>query len=278
MEKPQFAEERSRVVAYIRCRLRPGVSEAIVLQQLRTLGLKDESVISDLADTVHLFGSLPDHTIARLEQPPFNFLISEITPYDPTIDWEAQWANSGADYREGHVYLNLQGDKQIKLKPGPGFGDLSHPTTRLTIDLMRNQVTGKEVIDFGSGSGILSLAAAALGAATVLGVEIDLQAILHACANAQLNDLQDQIAFAEPSDVDITLQPAGLYLMNMIPADQEALITGLGFDLPLPGTWIVSGVLAERREEYLKSIANRGWKIVTEKSEAGWLAFEFNQL
>ncbi len=254
------------------------MSEAIALRQLRTLGLKEESSIADLTGTTHLFGSLPDSAIVHLEHPPFTFLINEITPYDPTIDWEAQWANSGADYREGHVYLDLSGNTQIKLKPGPGFGDLSHPTTRLTIELMRNRVTGKDVVDFGSGSGVLSLAAAALGASSALGVEIDPHALLHAQANARLNNLQDQVTFADPSDVDITLQPTALYLMNMIPADQEALITGLGFDCPLLGTWIVSGILAERREEYLQSIANRGWQILTEKREAGWVAFHFIQM
>ena len=265
-------------MAYIRCRLRPGVSETIVLQQLHALGLRDESIISDLADAVHLFGSLPDHAIASLEQPPFTFLISEITPYDPTIDWEQQWANSGADYREGHVYLDLQEGRQIKLKPGPGFGDLSHPTTRLVIDLMRPHVQGREVVDFGSGSGVLSLAAAALGATSVLGVEIDPHALLHSQENALLNDLQDIVTFADPADIDITLDSTSIYLMNMIPAEQEQLLNGLGFKPPLLGTWFVSGVLAEKRDEYLQTATHRGLQLINQTHEAGWLAFLFTQM
>jgi ribosomal protein L11 methyltransferase len=265
-------------LGHVRCRLRAGVSDALALREMRALGLRDESVVEDSTETIHIFGFLPDQVLKRLDSPPLVFLISEATPFDPTIDWEKQWATSGANYREGHVYLDLDRGMQIKLKPGPGFGDLSHPTTRLIIDLMRDHVTNRDIVDLGAGSGILSFAAIGLGAKSAIGIEIDAPAILHAQENATLNNMQDRVTFIDPSDTDIDVTPNGTYLMNMIPADQEALLTGLSLPTPLPGTWFVSGVLVEKRDEYLRSIADRQWKIVRERSEGGWLAFHFQSM
>ncbi len=82
--------------------------------------------------------------------------------------------------------------KTLLLKPGPGFGDLSHPTTSLMLKLMKLNLASMQagaVLDVGSGSGILALAASLLGSGDVAGIDIDREANRHARKNARLNCL-----------------------------------------------------------------------------------------
>ena len=77
--------------------------------------------------------------------------------------------------------------QHVKIEPGPGFGDASHPTTLLTLQLISRLVAGRDILDIGCGSGILSLSALALNAASVIGYDIAFEAILHSIQNAKLN-------------------------------------------------------------------------------------------
>jgi len=76
----------------------------------------------------------------------------------------------------------------VRLDPGLAFGTGSHPTTRLCLAWLADVVRGGEtVLDYGCGSGILAIAAAKLGAATVVGIDIDLHAVRASCDNARAN-------------------------------------------------------------------------------------------
>ncbi len=82
----------------------------------------------------------------------------------------------------------------IQLDPGLAFGTGSHPTTRLCLEWLVDHIAGGEtVLDYGCGSGILAIAAAKLGAQSVLGIDIDLQAVLTARENAFVNCGQDYV-------------------------------------------------------------------------------------
>ncbi len=111
----------------------------------------------------------------------------------PEIDWEKQWEMHAIGFKKGVLTLPIAGFGDIYLKPGPGFGDLSHPTTRLALKLMPEYVKEKEVIDIGCGSGILSLAASAMGAKNVIGIDIDLGAIRHSIENQKLNKMENLV-------------------------------------------------------------------------------------
>jgi ribosomal protein L11 methyltransferase len=88
----------------------------------------------------------------------------------------------------------------LRFAPGAGWGDGAHPTTQLCLQalawLAPRTAAGWRLLDFGSGSGLLSIAAARLGADQVLGVEIDREGLAHAHANARLNGLDDRVRFA----------------------------------------------------------------------------------
>lgn len=129
----------------------------------------------------------------------------------------------------------------IVLDPGLAFGTGSHPTTRLCLEwLEQHLVPGNCVIDYGCGSGILSIAAARLGARAVTGVDIDPQAVEASRYNAQRNGVTVQFHDAEVAQPE----PADVVVANILSNPLKVLAPLLA-DLVVPGGRIVlSGILA----------------------------------
>lgn len=207
--------------------------------------------------------------------------IKACDPYTlPSIDWEAQWATHGHNFQEGYVHLDFSSfgktAASLRLQPGSGFGDLSHPTTRLMIDMLAQFLHKQVVIDIGCGSGILSLAALAMGAPLAYGIDIDPQALEHSIQNAKLNYLEKQCSFYTPSDFtwDLQNQPV-LLLMNMIRTEQQTAWSSLKSLHSQPCELLTSGVQVEERAIYLNDMAQNGWSLEKEQEEMGWLAFYF---
>ena len=201
-------------------------------------------------------------TAEMLEHPS----IMSVDPYEiPEIDWNAQW--------EGRHELELAPfgfpDKIIHMTPGSGFGDLSHPTTRLICRMMSTFLQGKKVLDIGSGSGILSFTAKAMGALEVIGVEIDETAIRHANANAYLNAME--VKFCLPEE-KFAFSP-DVALMNMIMVEQKLAWQSVGSSFK--GILLTSGVLEEQKEEYLEWAKLKGWQLKEVVQEEDWLGFIF---
>ncbi|WP_421185036.1 50S ribosomal protein L11 methyltransferase [Aeromonas enteropelogenes] len=137
----------------------------------------------------------------------------------------------------------------VMLDPGLAFGTGTHPTTALCLQWLDGlDLAGKTVVDFGCGSGILGIAALKLGAARVIGIDIDPQAIQASRDNAMRNGVADQIELYLPAE-----QPEGL-LADVVVANILAgplrelapLIAGLG----KPGSLMaLSGVLESQAPE-----------------------------
>lgn len=184
------------------------------------------------------------------------------------IDWEKEWELHAPFFKNGAVHLT----DRVKLKPGPGFGDYSHPTTRLVARLMGPHAPGKRVIDAGCGSGVLSLLAKSLGACQVIGFDIDPEAVAHAKTNAQLN--QFEINFYASEEIFSQVINGDLLLMNMIYTEQMQVFTAFP-SLKDVSLLISSGVLVTQREEYLALARSWGFALVEQKEEEGWLGFVF---
>lgn len=202
--------------------------------------------------------------------------------YSNEIDWHSQWALHGHDFHDGYVHI-LVNDKMIKLTPGPGFGDLSHATTQLVLEMMRGHVENKVVVDIGCGSGILTLAAAAMNAKFVYGIDIDEGAIAHAKANAQINGMENRVDFCLPSELVLKLaeQPPTCEitaLMNMIQSEQQVAWASIENIHHRISEIYVSGVLEEEKISYIQSANNRGWILKDENLKDGWLGFHYEKL
>lgn len=209
--------------------------------------------------------------------------IMECEPHAlPPIDWQSQWEMHAHHFKEGHMHLDLSSfgrfDSALILQPGAGFGDLSHPTTRLMLKMLSEQLQDQIVIDIGCGSGILALSALAMKAPMAYGIDIDPQALEHARQNALLNHFETKSDFSLPSDFTWTVKPQPvLMLMNMIRTEQIEAWSSLSALHPQSGLLITSGVRAEEREIYLHQIAQYGWRSTKEEEEMGWLAFNLRK-
>lgn len=129
-------------------------------------------------------------------------------------DWEREWMDNFHPMQFGRRLWICPSWREVPdpqavnvmLDPGLAFGTGTHPTTALCLEWLDHlDLSGKTVIDFGCGSGILAIAAIKLGAAKVIGIDIDPQALLASKDNAARNGVEDQIEVYLPKD-----QPEGL--------------------------------------------------------------------
>jgi ribosomal protein L11 methyltransferase len=189
------------------------------------------------------------------------------------IDWEQQWKDHAPGFDNGRLSLSLKEfggpDKQVFMKPGAGFGDLSHSTTRLSLKLLMQQVANHHVIDVGCGSGVLGLSAAAAGAKSVTCIDICPDALEHTRQNAILNN---QIIILKSAG-DLTEMPEkSLIVMNMIRTQQQQAWSSLPRD---KGSFklITSGILLEELEIATTLYSSWGLRVTKVIEESGWLAF-----
>ena len=143
---------------------------------------------------------------------------------------------------------------EIVLDPGLAFGTGSHPTTRLCLQwLERHLPAGATVIDYGCGSGILAIAAARLGAASVVGVDIDPQALVATRDNAARNRVEVEVRASS----DARPAPAGVVVANILSSPLKLLAPVL-VDLVAPGgALVLSGVLERQVDEVSAAYAPR---------------------
>ncbi len=173
----------------------------------------------------------------------------------------------------------------ILIDPGMAFGTGTHPTTQLCLEILetylpdRIEQKGKaSVIDLGCGSGIISIAAARLGADWVLGVDVDLQAVSAAQKNAELNGFTRNLEFGLGSQAEIqagifSLQQAELVLVNILaPVIIRLLGEGLK-DLLIPGGLLVlSGILEEQVQEVEQALRKQGLSTLERRVSEDWVA------
>ncbi len=137
----------------------------------------------------------------------------------------------------------------ITLDPGLAFGTGGHPTTSLCLEwLARQELTGRSVIDYGCGSGILALAAARLNAGKVYAVDIDLQAVAAARNNAGRNKLEE-ITIGAAEEVD--LPASDILIANILLTPLLAFAPKFSTLVKAKGDIVLSGILASQAEECL---------------------------
>lgn len=164
----------------------------------------------------------------------------------------------------------------LKLRSLGGFGTGHHPTTRMCLEFLEQcQIVGKRVLDVGTGSGILAIAAAKLGASEVIATDIDDAALEAAQENAERNGVAEKINFVKS---DLLRQVRGQFdivVSNLL----TPLIKDLAWQLKSQralapeGLWIGSGVSAEGWKEVKPLLGKLGYRVVKERELSGWIAF-----
>ncbi len=169
-------------------------------------------------------------------------------------------------------------DVVLALDPGMAFGTGLHPTTRLCLAALegladREALEGARVLDVGSGSGILSIAAALLGAASVLAVDVDPIAVEASAANARRNRVVRRVR-ARAGSAPSGEGPFDVVLANLIASLLVTLADGLVEDLRPGGTLLASGIFANREWEVVTAFEARGLAIARRWTEGDWVALE----
>jgi len=158
----------------------------------------------------------------------------------------------------------------IELDPGLAFGTGSHPTTRLCLEWLERHIHGGEsVIDYGCGSGILAIAAARLGAKSVIAIDIDAQALISTQANAQANPPTDQLIVIRSTE-DSRPQAVDVVVANILSMPLKLLAPVLIDLVQAGGTLVLSGVLERQADEVASAYAPRiPLTVVAERD--GWV-------
>ena len=155
----------------------------------------------------------------------------------------------------------------LQLDPGLAFGTGSHPTTHLCLQWLDNHLHGGEtVLDYGCGSGILAIAAAKLGAKSVLGVDIDIQAIQASQNNASENHIQAQFCLPD----DMPQQQFDVVIANILANPLRLLAKMLAERTRIGGQIVLSGILSEQTAE-LSEIYQQWFDLNTPQIIDGWV-------
>jgi ribosomal protein L11 methyltransferase len=171
-------------------------------------------------------------------------------------------------------YQPKPGEVVLDLDPGMAFGTGVHPTTRLCLHLVeRHLAPGARVLDLGTGSGILAIAAAKLGAAHVRAVELEAVAARVAAENVARNavDAVVQVKQGELAQV-AAAERFGLILANINLRVIRAVLPDLAARLAPGGHAILSGVLREHEVTLREIIADAGLRLAERRREGDWLA------
>lgn len=175
------------------------------------------------------------------------------------------------------VYMPQLGEIVIELDPGMAFGTGLHPTTRLCLAALEKYVTpGDEILDVGTGSGILAIGAAKLGAKWIDARDIDLIAVETAQKNVAASGLSDTIQVTRGS-VIIEPQP---HLYDMIVANIFAdtiaeLAPAIAQHLKPGGRFIASGILVERAYLVENALRAQSMMLVEQQQEDDWLVMVY---
>ena len=199
---------------------------------------------------------------------------------------EADWANNWEQYFKplavGKKLLicptwesadNADGRTVLSVDPGMAFGTGGHDTTRLVLETLEQFLTpDTTVLDVGCGSGILSMAALLLGAASATGVDIDPLAVKTAIENGQRNGMQPpRYTMVEG---DLTKGMSGQYdvvLANIVADAIIALSPAIPAFLKPNGVYIVSGIIDTREADVLPVLAQCGFTVVQRREQGGWV-------
>lgn len=163
-------------------------------------------------------------------------------------------------------------DVVVRLDPGRAFGSGAHPTTRLCLTVLEDQVaSGSRVLDAGCGSGVLAVAAALLGASAVEAVDIDPEALRATAANAGVNGVAGTVRATNPT-VDRVEGTFGVVVANIAAATLVALAPGLAVRAEPGGTVVLSGLLADQVDDVVEAFAAEGLARCTTAADGEWRA------
>lgn len=162
----------------------------------------------------------------------------------------------------------------IELDPGMAFGTGTHPTTVLSIRALEQYVKkGDVVIDVGSGSGVLSITAAILGAKKVYAYDLDEIAVKSTRINVKLNHVQDRVDVKQNDLLKGVEHQADIIVSNILAEIILQFVEDAYKRLHSGGYFITSGIIKGKKDEVKDELTRVGFKIVDTKEMEDWYLF-----
>lgn len=173
-------------------------------------------------------------------------------------------------------YIAGDGEIVLQIDPGMAFGTGTHETTSLCLRLMEKYLSdfpeNKKVLDIGCGSGILSIAAALLGAGEVMAVEIDKDAVSVAEENVKLNGVLNNVSVVQGDLTKGIDFKADIIVANLMADLVMVLAESAANHMEVGGIFISSGILTEKKETVSEAIRNAGFEILEIEEDGEWCA------
>ncbi len=199
-------------------------------------------------------------------------------------DWMAAYRESARPFPVGRRWwvdprpdapaATPAGRLRLAVEPRTAFGSGSHESTRLVLcELEERDPAGLAVLDVGTGSGILALAADRLGAASVLGFDVDPDAVWVARQTAAVQDWRCRVRYFAGPLAAVARRPRfDLVMCNMVSEEFLPLVDGIAARLAAAGEAVFSGVLEPQVDDVRRALAGSGLAVTSERREAGWVA------
>jgi len=176
-------------------------------------------------------------------------------------------------------YRPRRGEAVIRLDPGMAFGTGQHPTTLMCLRALEELLRpGMDVLDLGTGSGILALAAARLGATSVLALDIDPQAAVVARENVRLNGLEAVVRVEEGGLDEAPSAAFDLAMANISAAVIVEVAAALAAVLRPGGVLIVAGFSAESADRVSSALTGTGLAVERALADGDWRALVARRL
>jgi ribosomal protein L11 methyltransferase len=198
----------------------------------------------------------------------------------PEVNWIERWRDGIPSRRFGRLTVTpswladeAAPGPQVVIDPETAFGTGEHGSTRAALALLERHIkAGDRVLDLGSGSGILSIAAVKLGAKRAVGIEVDDDANEIAELNARRNGVADRVEFlfGDAAQLAPVVGPAEMLCSNILRLVNVALLPEIRASLVPGGIAIFSGMEATEAAEFRAALAAQRYTEIDEVIDAGW--------
>jgi ribosomal protein L11 methyltransferase len=249
--------------------------ESFPLEEVRVIAYLpiDESLPNKI-DTLRLkVAALPDY---GLDPGKGEVTLLEVEDSDWGTAWKAYYRPIAVGQRllikPTWEEAEADGRLVIELDPGMAFGTGTHPTTTMCLEALEGVIRGGEtVFDVGCGSGILSIAAARLGAGQVLALDKDPNAVKVARENIRQNNVADLVSVRQSDLLEQAAGEADIIVANIIARIIVTLIPQVVSVLRPQGYFIAAGIIADRLPEVTEQLDAYGLRTVARQQEGEWV-------
>ena len=200
----------------------------------------------------------------------------------PNQDWMQKWKEGFEPIEIGNRLMIAPSWKLpaanenrfvVQIDPGMAFGTGTHETTRLCLEAIERYWKGGSLLDVGTGTGILAIAAAFLSSQSrIVAIDVDPQAVVVAAENTAINNVADRIELLTGQLVDLDGQRFSIVVANLTAEVIVDLMPDLSKCVDRNGLMILSGILRELAEAVHLSLTSFGFRVVEKKDLGEWCA------